>query len=69
MKILNLGKTELPMDVIQDYLDSIRPIYTIGVSQLSLVRFSIFILSNPDRFMVDSACAPSCTFAISENGG
>lgn len=53
MKIINLGKTELPMDVIQDYLDSIRPIYTIDVSQRSLVRFSIFILSNPGRFMVD----------------
>jgi hypothetical protein len=32
MQILKLGKTELPMDVIQDYLESLRPIYTLEVS-------------------------------------
>ena len=34
MRVLNLGKTELPMDVIQDYLDSIRPIYTLDAYDL-----------------------------------
>lgn len=28
MEIKQLGTTSLPMDVIQDYLESIRPIYT-----------------------------------------
>lgn len=34
MRIQNLGKTELPMDVVQDYLDSIRPIYTLDAYDL-----------------------------------
>ena len=29
---LPLGKTELPMDVIEEYLDSLRPIFTVEVS-------------------------------------
>mgnify|MGYP000881325047 CR=1 FL=1 len=29
---LFLGKTELPMPVIQEYLDSLRPIFTLEVS-------------------------------------
>jgi hypothetical protein len=30
-----LGKTELPMDVIEEYLDSLREIYTVDVRFLS----------------------------------
>lgn len=29
-----LGKTELPMDVIEEYLDSLREIYTVEVSSV-----------------------------------
>jgi desumoylating isopeptidase 1 len=31
MQILKLGRTSLPMDIIMDYLDSMRPIYTAEV--------------------------------------
>jgi len=31
MQILKLGCTSLPMDIIMDYLDSMRPIYTAEV--------------------------------------
>ena len=34
MQTLNLGKTELPMDVVQDYLESLRPIYTLEARML-----------------------------------
>lgn len=34
MQTLNLGKTELPMDVVQDYLESLRPIYTLEAYDL-----------------------------------
>ena len=32
MQKLSLGKTDLPMEVIQDFLESLRPIYTLEVS-------------------------------------
>lgn len=32
MRRLHLGKTDLPMDVIQQYLESLRKIYTVDVS-------------------------------------
>ena len=32
MERLHLGKTELTMDVIQEYLESVRPIFTAEVS-------------------------------------
>ena len=31
---IHLGKTELPMDVIEEYLDSLREIYTVEVSSI-----------------------------------
>jgi hypothetical protein len=31
MKEMYLGKTELPMDVIMEYLDSLRQVYTVEV--------------------------------------
>jgi hypothetical protein len=31
MQIVKLGQTSLPMDVIMDYLESMRPIYTAEV--------------------------------------
>lgn len=34
MQRLLLGKTELPMEVIEPYLDSLREIYTVQVSAL-----------------------------------
>jgi desumoylating isopeptidase 1 len=34
MQQIHLGRTELPMDVIEEYLDSLRPIFTIEVSTL-----------------------------------
>ena len=33
-KEIHLGKTELPMDVIEEYLDSLRDIYTVEVGRL-----------------------------------
>lgn len=32
MRIVELGKTELPMEVIMDYLESLKEIYTAQVS-------------------------------------
>lgn len=37
MQEVFLGKTELPMDVIEEYLDSLREIYTVEVSTILLV--------------------------------
>jgi desumoylating isopeptidase 1 len=31
MERLHLGKTDLPMDVVEEYLDSVRPIFTFEV--------------------------------------
>lgn len=31
MQVIELGKTDLPMDVIMDYLESLKEIYTAGV--------------------------------------
>lgn len=31
-----LGKTQLPMDVVEEYLDSLREIYTVDVSDWAL---------------------------------
>lgn len=31
MQILNLGRTSLPMDIIRDYIESMRPLYTAEV--------------------------------------
>ncbi len=41
MRIMKLGKTQLPMDVIQDYLESLRPIYTLQVRVKFQIRSSI----------------------------
>ena len=35
MQQIPLGKTELPMDVVEEYLDSLRPIFTAEVSRAS----------------------------------
>lgn len=43
MRIVNLGNTRLPMDVIHDYLESLRPIYSLEVS------FVYPLLFNPPR--------------------
>lgn len=32
MERIHLGKTGLPMDIIEEYLDSVRPIFTLEVS-------------------------------------
>jgi hypothetical protein len=37
-----LGKTQLPMDVVEEYLDSLREIYTVDVSDLALDLSSIY---------------------------
>lgn len=33
MQEMRLGRTELPMDIIEEYLDSLRDIYTVEVSK------------------------------------
>jgi hypothetical protein len=34
---MHLGKTELPMDVIEEYLDSLREVYTVEVRNPALI--------------------------------
>lgn len=43
LQVLRLGKTELPMEVIQEYLESLKDIYTQSVSDLA--NFSILKLT------------------------
>jgi desumoylating isopeptidase 1 len=38
MEELYLGKTQLPMDDIMDYLDSLRQIYTVEVSTIDAIQ-------------------------------
>lgn len=33
MEVLHLGETSLPMDIVEEYIDSIRGIFTVEVSQ------------------------------------
>lgn len=40
MRIIELGKTELPMDVIMEYLDSLRDIYTAEVRHSTPLKTS-----------------------------
>lgn len=35
-----MGRTDLPMDVILEYLDSLRQVYTREVSQIFVVMYS-----------------------------
>ena len=35
MEVIPLGKTELPLEIILEYLDSLRSIYTMEVSNLT----------------------------------
>lgn len=35
LQILNMGTTELPMDVIQEYLESLKEVYTMEVNHLN----------------------------------
>lgn len=51
---LFLGKTELPMDVIVEYLDSLRPIFTAAVS-LALVTSERSRLTLAGRPMISSS--------------
>ena len=38
MKIIELGKTDLPMDVIMEYLESLKEVYTAQVCSLYILR-------------------------------
>ena len=41
MEKIRLGSTSLPMDVIEEYLDSLRPIFTLQVSSCDIYRVVI----------------------------
>jgi hypothetical protein len=54
MQIIPLGRTELPMDVITDYLDSLRSIYTAEVSykhSFGICHHGITCLESHDFYM------------------
>jgi hypothetical protein len=38
MERLHLGKTNLTMDIVEDYLESIRPIFTLEVRSISNIQ-------------------------------
>jgi hypothetical protein len=46
MKIMELGKTDLPMDVIIEYLESLKGIYTAAVSEFCSLRDQLLIRSS-----------------------
>ena len=43
MRIIELGKTDLPMDVIMEYLESLKEIYTAQVGRLDPLEEQLLI--------------------------
>ena len=46
MEIIDLGETNLPMDIIMEYLDSLRDIYTAEVCM-------VFKIKNSSQFLIN----------------
>lgn len=44
---IHLGTTNLPMDVIKEFLDSLRPIFTLEVMSLLLVLLTCLTIHRP----------------------